>query len=164
MIIYLVRHGIASDYAPCDDLRPLTEEGIDKFRRAAGAYRKVMKQPDALISSPLLRARQTAELLADSLDVDHESIQIDPRLHHSADPTAILERLHADALEGTAAVALVGHEPHLGSLLGLLLTGSPRASMPLRKGMLVAVELLAPHTMLGRMAFALSQKAGRKLS
>ena len=70
--------------------------------------------------------------------------------------------MQAELLDGVEAIALVGHEPHLGDLLGLLLSGNERVSIPLSKGMLAAVELNDAKVMLGRLLFVLPQGSGQR--
>jgi len=161
MILYLLRHGIAAE-APsagtCGDQGwPLSDEGVKQLTAAVATYRKLMLPPDRVLCSPLLRACQTAEILREALGSDIE-IEKTPALHHSIAPTKILEQLQGDLLENVGAIALVGHEPHLGNLLGLLLSSSPRLSMPLTTGMMAAVEILGSHAMVGRLLFCLSQR------
>ncbi|MHC5065777.1 MAG: phosphohistidine phosphatase SixA [Planctomycetota bacterium] len=166
MIIYLLRHGIAADNAAdgsySDEGRPLSEDGRKKLNKALQAYRKLMLPPDRILASPLLRAQQTAELLRESLGSGIE-IESTPALHHSVAPTAILEQLQGDLLEDVGSIALVGHEPHLGNLFGLLLSSSSRRSIPLSMGMMVAIEVLEAQAMTGRLVFCISQKEARKL-
>ncbi len=167
MILYLLRHGIPAEVSsagPCsDEERPLSEEGSKKLTAAAEAYQKLMVPPDRILSSPLRRACQTAEILREAIGASTE-IERTPALHHSIAPTKILEQLQGDLLENVGAIALVGHEPHLGNLLGLLLSSSSRLSMPLTMGMMAAVEVLGTQAMTGRLVFCLSQREARKLA
>jgi len=158
MLVYLLRHGTAEGQAPgqSDAQRPLTADGRDRLQRACRVYRRLLQPLDVLRSSPLLRAQQTAKILADELRHDH--VDTEPLLVPEARPQASIDLLQADLFRGAQAVALVGHEPHLGSLLGLLLGGSERFAVPLKKGMLVAVEIDTAATMLGRLQFALGQR------
>ncbi len=166
MLVYLVRHGIAADLAPdgalTDADRPLTDLGIERFRKASETYARLMVRPDRIISSPLVRARQTAEILVDVLDWDGE-LEFSEDLVYSATPTRAATMLQGELLNDADSVALVGHEPHLGSLLGLLLNGVDRAPVPLSKGMCASVELKEPQSMVGKLRFALSQKIARKM-
>ena len=78
-------------------------------------------------------------------------------------PTLAANLLEAEALAGCPSIAVVGHEPHLGYLLGLLVTGHPRQPIPLKKGMLVGVETLSSASLVGNLRFALSQRAAGAL-
>lgn len=167
MILYLLRHGIAADVsstgARSDEQRPLSDDGTNKLTAAVEAYQKLMVPPDRILCSPLLRARQTAEILRDAFGSNLELEQT-PALHHSIAPTKILAQLQGDLIENLGAIALVGHEPHLGNLLGLLLSPSGRLSMPLTMGMMAAVEVLDAQAMTGRLVFCLSQREARMLA
>lgn len=165
MWIYLLRHGIAEDQRPgqTDDERALTEQGWRRLRRAAPAWASLVADLDVLLTSPLRRARETATVLAEAGGFDGE-LRVAEALSPSAAPALALAMLEAELLSGTGSVAVVGHEPHLGYLLGALLTGHPRVSVPLKKGMLVGVEANSPTSIVADLRFCLSQKAAAHLS
>jgi phosphohistidine phosphatase len=133
MLIHLLRHGdaadLASDGAHTDDERPLTKDGTEKLRRAAKIYARIIGRVDRILSSPLLRAKESAEILAAALDFERK-IEESDLLVPGASPRAIVDALRGDVLEGLESVVLVGHEPHLGGTLGLLLSGSERVEIP----------------------------------
>jgi phosphohistidine phosphatase len=160
MLLLLLRHGDAAEIAPGgphrDEERPLTGPGVAKLKEACACTARLIGRIDRIVASPLLRARQSAEILATAVRFEGQ-IERNASLVPGARPTDMLDEL-ADA---AGTVALVGHEPHLGSLLGLLLTGSPDAAIPLKKGMLVGVDV--ERGGLGRLQFALSQRAAREL-
>ncbi len=116
MKIYLVRHAIAEERSPhvTDEDRALTKKGKRRGRRAFRGFAKIA-DPLRIVSSPLVRARQTAKLLARALG--HEGWEEDDDLAPGGDRQALLSRL-----EGSNDVALVGHEPDL-SLLAEVLAG-----------------------------------------
>lgn len=167
MLVYLVRHAVAAELSAdgprTDADRPLTEEGIERFREAARCYANLMVEPDRIVSSPLLRAKQTADLLVEALGFPG-ALEESEHLVYSAAPTRAVGVLQAELMANSESIVLVGHEPHLGTLLGLLLSGSDRAPMPLSKGMCAAVEIREPQNMVGKLRFALSLKIARKLS
>jgi phosphohistidine phosphatase len=163
MLIYLLRHGTAEDPGPgVDDAdRALTEEGWKRLRRAAPAWRSLVETPDVVFASPLRRARETATAFAEAVRFRGE-LRIERAMLPDASPGQVASLLEAESLSGTKVVALVGHEPHLGYLLGLLLTGHPRQSIPLKKGMLVAVETHSVASLAGELRFALTSRAAAK--
>jgi phosphohistidine phosphatase len=165
MHIYLLRHGIAEDgHAGLADAdRGLTEEGWKRLRKAGGAWRRVVDDLDLMMVSPLRRAQQTATTLVEAVRFTGEA-RMSESLVPGAPPTLALAELEAEALSGTRGVALVGHEPHLGYLLGALLTGHPRQPIPFKKGMLVGVETEGSASLVGQLRFALSSKAAAELS
>lgn len=166
MLVYLLRHGDAADLSShgphTDEARPLTAEGSAKLAKACSTYARIVITPGRVVSSPLLRAVQTAQIFADAVDFTG-TLEQDPILVPGARATAALELLRMESAAGSQAIALVGHEPHMGSLLGLLLTGNERVAIPLRKGMLVGVELESAHTMLCTLRFAIPQGVGKTL-
>jgi len=157
--IYLLRHGTAEDAGPGtpDHDRSLTDEGWKRLRKAAATWRDLVPTPGVILVSPLRRALQTAEVFVGAVDFTGE-LQIAEALLPNAAASVALSMLEAEALSQTKAVAVIGHEPHLGYLLGCLLTGHPRQPVPLKKGMLVAVETESSASMIAGLRFALTQK------
>ncbi len=164
MHIYLLRHGIAEDAGPgvSDHDRALTDEGRRRLRKAMAAWRRLVATPDLVIVSPLRRARETAELFIEAARFRGEP-RVEEALVPSAAPSLALSLLEAEVLSATNAVALVGHEPHLGYVLGTLLTGHPRQPIPLKKGMLVGVETSTADGTSSELRFALATKAAAEL-
>jgi phosphohistidine phosphatase len=162
--IHLLRHGIAEDAAPsgADADRALTDEGRKRLRKAADAWRAVVEPLDLVLTSPLLRARQTCEIFCAAVGFTGE-VRVCPELVPSAAPSLALQLFEGEALSGANAIAAVGHEPHLGYLLGLLLTGQGRLPVPFKKGMLVGVETASRASLVGQLRFALTQKLAGEL-
>jgi phosphohistidine phosphatase len=141
--LVLLRHGIALDRevaasrGVADGERPLTDRGYGRTRAVLVRLRELDLGADRLLSSPLLRARQTAELAQDSgLGA---AVEETAALAPGGDPLALLEGMGADAGTGTDVVSggrqrwlLVGHEPDLGALACRLI-GAPAGSLVLRK-------------------------------
>ena len=134
MILYFLRHGLAgSPRTGDDDARPLTEAGQAALRSAAPLWRRLNLRPDIVLSSPLLRAAQTAELLTEALGSGT------PVVHDALRPGAGWGDM-ARAMAGhpeARRVLFVGHEPDLSSTVALL-TGA--SSVRMRKGGLACVE------------------------
>jgi phosphohistidine phosphatase len=103
MLLFLVRHAHAEKGEP-DELRPLSERGRDEARALAKQLAGHDTRPDLVLTSPLLRARQTAEAIADEAEVD---LRVDDRLAPGA--TAGLLRQALGGEDGP--VAVVGHQP-----------------------------------------------------
>lgn len=163
--IYLLRHGIAEDGGPmlADHARALTEEGWKRLRKAAPSWRRLVPTPDVVLVSPLRRARETAEVFVDAVGFRGE-VRVEEALVPHGAPSVAVSLLEVEALSQTGAVAIVGHEPHLGYLLGTLLTGHPRQTVPLKKGMLVGLETESVASMIGSLRFALGQKVAGDLT
>lgn len=136
MKLLVIRHGIAMDRdefaesGESDDLRPLTKEGRREMKDVARWLRKKVKAIDILATSPLVRARETAEIVGNAFDIE------DPEISESLVPDKALEdfeqwcALYADK----DVVAVVGHEPHLSSLATWLISGKRESRIELKKG------------------------------
>ncbi len=136
MKLLLVRHAIAEDALPgqSDDTRPLSLEGIEKFRGVVRGLGRLEISLDHLYHSPKLRAVQTAELLVPLLN--GETI-VTP--HLAEDPSPPLLK----TITGQS-VALVGHEPWLSDLCAWLLTGQMEGGQfPFKKGGVALLEGIA---------------------
>jgi len=133
MKLYLVRHAIAEALTNQEDdsLRLLTEKGREKMKRIAQALEELGVQPDLIVSSPYIRASQTASILAKELNYKEELAYSD-FLMPMAEPDDMIgeinEKFSVDEL------MLVGHEPNLSSLVSVLLAGNPDLSINFKKG------------------------------
>jgi phosphohistidine phosphatase len=137
MKLYLVRHAeaIERSAATPDASRHLTTKGRLAFRKIARRVRRAGFAPDVILTSPLLRAVQTAEILAERLK--HEGpVVVAKELSPGFDLPA-LRSLLAEAGNPREA-AFVGHEPDLGTLAAMLL--DVPGGFPLRKGAVLALE------------------------
>ncbi len=142
MEIYLIRHGIAvpreAPEAIDDAGRHLTPEGIRKVRRGAKALRRLKIVIDEVWSSPLLRARQTADLIAAEFGITSRVREIDALRPGAAFPALVDElRMHADS----AGLALVGHEPFLSEFTSMVTTGTKSMAIDFRKGGVACIEI-----------------------
>lgn len=138
MEICLVRHAIAVERGTTgfenDALRPLTPRGRDRMREAAVGLATLLT-PQVILTSPYLRARQTAEILAATYHL--ASPRHVDALASGDDATLLAELRDLDA----SPVMLVGHEPYLSGTLSLLLTGdAARMATDLKKGAAVLVS------------------------
>lgn len=135
MRVYLIRHGHAvdEDIKLVDEHRYLTKKGRKAVREIAHVLKREGVELDAILTSPLVRAVQTAELLAEGLDFVG-IVEALPPLR-----PGVPARVAAGELASRGvAVAVVGHEPNLSSL-GAFLTGRP-AFPPLRKAQVSVIE------------------------
>ncbi len=142
--IYLVRHAIAPDAAAGepDEERPLTPEGARKMARVALGLKQQDIAVDVLLCSPLRRARETAEILAEVFGGDLQ-VQVCDALSpgRSAATAARAIARHRSA----AGVFAVGHQPGIAQLASHLLTGSADALwLPFKKGGVAAIQLAEP--------------------
>ncbi len=144
MEIYILRHAIAAPRSrtryPDDRRRPLTREGKEKMRDIARAMGKMDLGFDLILSSPYLRASQTAVLAATILRAE-KLLKYSKHLGSAGDPKALVKEL-AGLPVSKKRVALVGHEPYLSELISMLVTGSSTAlSLTLKKGGLVKMSV-----------------------
>lgn len=130
MKLYLLRHGIAEEGDGMPDAqRQLTEEGRRKLRKVLGSARAAGVQPDYVISSPYVRARQTAAIAVEALGYRGELIE-SASLTPFGSPHQTWEEVRA--YRHAAELLLVGHNPHLSSLSCLLL-GAPGGALEMKK-------------------------------
>ena len=133
MRVLIIRHAIAEDAqgGQSDAERALTKAGRRKMREAADGLSRVVEKIDVLGSSPLVRARQTAQIISEAYD--GISLATVDALKPGKPLKAVLQWVQSQPADAT--VALVGHEPQLGLLVGWLLSGEQRRSfVRFRKG------------------------------
>lgn len=167
MDIYLLRHGEAADRAPDgtfhDEARELTESGVQRLTRACRAYATMLDARVRMFHSPLIRAKQTADILQEAAgDRIYGRTEIED-LRPGGRATRVVDMLQAEFLDSCPAVVLVGHEPLLGDLLGTLSTGNDSFSIPMGKGMLASVRMTEPQVMIGRLQVLVSQTHAERL-
>jgi len=126
MELLIIRHAIAFERDRLrwrdDGARPLSPAGIRRSRKAAAGLKELSKAPDRLLTSPLVRARQTAQILTDV--AGWPQAEETPELSPGGGALAVLTLLGKDRSE---RVAIVGHQPGLGALLTACLLGEAAA-------------------------------------
>lgn len=144
--LLLMRHGIAEEPAPGvpDARRCLTDIGRRRTTRAVRGLARLELVPALVVSSPLVRAAQTATIVRRVLGVRQE-VRVEPALSPGTSPQAAAEALARHAHAGVCLMA-VGHQPLLGAIAGLLCFGDALAGLPLRKAGVAQLALTAPIT------------------
>lgn len=142
MILYFLRHASAGHHLANptqDEKRPLDRQGIEQCTQMGRGLNAMDVHVDAVISSPLKRATQTASLVANEIGFDGK-LQLTPALRPSAQMEAFRELLDKNAkLE---AVLLVGHNPSLSQFLSLLISeGASESSVDLKKCAVARADL-----------------------
>jgi len=140
MILYILRHAIAEDEAPKGDdrARRLTSRGRAKMRAVAQGMHRLGLRFDVLLTSPLVRAVETAAIVAEVYGGKPAPQEL-PALAAGTPPAETARALRPFVRHDH--VVIVGHEPGLSGLASLLLTGSPTAmSIELKKGGVIALE------------------------
>ena len=134
MIIYLIRHGIAREpdaqNNEDDRQRPLTAEGRDKIKRIGYKLKNLGVKPNMILSSPYVRAEQTAAILAKSFDIVQQ-LKFSDLLVPSGDAKAIINEVVSKYL--VDELLIVGHEPCLGLLISELMDANSLA-INIKKG------------------------------
>ena len=137
--LYLVRHAIAAERGedwPDDEKRPLTARGVSRFKESVSGLSRLDVAIDEVFTSSLVRAKQTAELLAAGLP-GAPPVKVLDALAPGHAPGAVLAQLARDARR--RRIALVGHEPDLGELAAHLV-GAGRA-LPFKKGGVCRIDV-----------------------
>jgi phosphohistidine phosphatase len=140
MKLYIVRHAIAVPHgAPGvkDDDRPLTEEGVRKMRQAAVGLSVLGWTPDLMLSSPLIRAKQTAEILVEVLGKEIRQKTV-PSLAPSGSRRELYREINSYRGKN---LMLVGHQPSLGEIAGEICWNSAEVFLEFKKGGAGAIEL-----------------------
>lgn len=160
--LYLIRHGVAAergDAWPDDTQRPLTDAGVRRLRKTASGLTRIGITFDIILSSPLVRARQTAEILSAGLR-PHPQIAVTETLSPGGAYAATIDELARHARR--RRIALVGHEPGLGALAARLI--GARQALEFKKGAIARIDVPAlPLTGAGRLRWFATPKLLRKL-
>jgi phosphohistidine phosphatase len=140
MKLYILRHGEAAEHGDPqfkENERPLTPKGIQRTKQLAHALRQMEVSFNVILSSPLTRARQTAEIVARGLE---QKVELTDALAPSGSMEKMVEQIdHIHPVP--EAVLLVGHEPYLSGFISLLCTGGPSLPIKLKKGALCRLEI-----------------------
>ena len=151
MQLYFMRHGLAdrAEWSGDDFERPLTAEGRSKIEKSARRLRDIGLQADYILTSPLVRALQTAEILADALELK-DRLVVDDRV----DPGFDLARLRSilSAYADADGIVLVGHEPSFSEVVGGLIGGG---MVVCKKGSVTRVDLETPQSRHGELVWLL---------
>lgn len=148
--LYLVRHGIAAqrEEYPEDGVRPLTSEGKRKTKQVAQQLLNLGVRFDLILTSPLVRARQTADIL--------KAIGLSSQLEESTDLTpegsiySWLTWWEEWRNQGGSSLALVGHEPNLGEWTEILVWGEAKGNLLVKKAGVIGVQLPESGSPIGR--------------
>ena len=135
MNLYIIRHAIAIDEGTPeydnDSERPLSDKGKKKMRQIARGLRALGVDFDLILSSPYLRAKETAEILAE-VSRTKADIAFSENLIPMGDPDLLISEMNEKY--SANSIALIGHEPHLSSLISLLVSDNASLDITLKKG------------------------------
>jgi phosphohistidine phosphatase len=160
--LYLIRHGVAAERGeefPDDSKRPLTSEGIARLRKEAKALEGLDVSFDQILSSPLVRARQTADVFAEELK-GKPPISNTDALTPAGSPSAVIQELGKHMRK--ARIALVGHEPNMGELAAFLI--GAKVPLPFKKGAICRIDFsVFPPKGKGALCWFVTPKMLRKI-
>ena len=163
MELYIVRHGIAIDRedpkSPADPERYLTEDGIDKTKQIAKRVAGFKIKPDLLISSPYVRAMQTAEIFATAFDYPKQKIRRSDSLLPGTEPSHFFKEIARE--KNSFTIFCFGHAPQLDDLVAAAL-GSKHHVTQLKKAGVAAIELKRLTPPSGQLLWLATPKLLRK--
>ena len=143
MKLYILRHGDAGEHGdpryPNDGDRPLTSKGIRRTEALVRDLRRLDITFDVILASPLVRARETAKIVADGLRPPVQMTLTD-HLAPGGDFEMLVREVNATE-PACDSVLLVGHEPDLSDLISLLCTGGAHLILTLKKGGLCRMDV-----------------------
>jgi phosphohistidine phosphatase len=148
MNLYILRHGLAVDIGAAgfekDSERPLTPKGERKLWRIAQALEELEISFDWILSSPYVRARRTAEILAEAQQ-SRKKVELTDHLTPGGSVKKLVELINRRE-PAPEDVLLVGHEPYLSDLISLLLSGTSQVAVVMKKAALckLSIEVLEP--------------------
>lgn len=167
MELIIVRHGIAETLGKrnefSDEKRLLTAEGRSRMREIVKGLTKLGIEVDSVVSSPLARALETAEILAAGIGFNKKDIKTSENLS----PGSACEKLFAEikSRPGAESIVLVGHQPDLGILISKVIHGTGYASLQLKKGSVCCVNVTETvPTLRGDLMWLLTPRQLRLLS
>jgi phosphohistidine phosphatase len=159
--LYLIRHGVAAERGenyPDDTKRPLTSEGMQKLRKEAKALVALDVAFDVILTSPLVRTRQTAEIIAAGFRTPPAIVNM-AALAPGGTHNAIIEELSKQ--QRKHKIALVGHEPGIGELAARLI--GLRRALEFKKGAICRIDVAAlPPTGPGQLRWFITPRILRK--
>ena len=160
--LYLIRHGIAAERGPDypdDSKRPLTNKGITALRRIGKGLTELEVTFDVIVTSPLVRTKQTADTLSESLRGKPVVVQSNA-LAPAGTIAAVIQEIVKHA--GKPRLALVGHEPSIGQLAAHLI--GARSPIEFKKGGICRIDFeVLPPKALGQLIWFLPPRILRRI-
>jgi phosphohistidine phosphatase len=142
MKLYILRHGDTAEHGDPrykENERPLTPKGIQRTKQLAHILREMEITFEAVLTSPLTRARETAEILARGMKLQ-DNMRFSEHLAPSGSMEELVHQINT-IRPAPKNVILVGHEPYLSGFISLLCTGAPGLPMVFKKGALCRLQI-----------------------
>lgn len=149
MNLYLIRHGESEDGKPDED-RSLTKHGVEDVRKMSHWIAKISERPSILITSPIKRAVETAELFSKSWRLPAVKAEW---LRPATEPSRVLSEIAK--IDGNG-LALIGHLPNLGLVLGAFMWGIPAKEIVIPKCGVACVTAASVEPGAGRLKWLVS--------
>ncbi len=140
--IFVLRHGEAGTHAALpskDSERPLTESGRDEVEKVAESLLSLRVEFDRISTSPLKRAKDTAEIIVKAYNADSPKLEVWEELRPEGSKIDLIQRL--SKLKQDSDVMLVGHEPYLSTFVGEIISGSALSRIVLKKAGVAKVQI-----------------------
>ncbi len=149
--LYLIRHGIAveRDNIIKDEARPLTELGREKTQKVAQRLKEIKIKFDIILTSPLLRAHQTATILQNA-GLTHTLEEFIPLSLGGDIHTWVDWWLNSDYHHQQSSIVVVGHQPDLGNWAEMLLWGSSQGTLIVKKAGIIGISLPVSTNPIGK--------------
>jgi phosphohistidine phosphatase len=163
MDLYIVRHGKAEEktgQVTSDSGRKLTEIGIQDIEAISKSLKRLDIKINCLISSPLRRAKQTADIISKDLLKEKKQFLIWDELKPEIPVEQVIRKIHS---LNFSSVMLVGHEPHLSNLISSIISDSTKTEISLKKGGFVHIELISDSRIHGVLKSLMTPKQLKKL-
>lgn len=164
MELYLLRHAIAYERGEVDvksdSERPLSPDGIKKMKKVAEGMARLGLGFDRVVSSPYLRARQTAQIAAESVGFK-KTIQFSEALTPESDVKSFFALVRS--FENDEIILLVGHEPTISLFISALISPKWDTEVEMKKGSLCRVEITETGEPRGRLKWLLTSKQLRQV-
>jgi phosphohistidine phosphatase len=164
LILWVLRHAIAiareDPECPADPLRALTPRGRSRQQESSEGLRLLGLAPERIITSPYLRARETAEIVAAVIGFPRDAIEESESLEPGEDPVGILGELRA---RPTTPTLLCGHAPHLDRLIARVI-GAPVPCTELKRGGVACLELPGGPSSSGTLRWLMTPRSLRRLA
>lgn len=149
MKLYFVRHGEAEDLAPTDHSRELTERGKERVAKSAQVLKRLGITPEAIYSSPRIRAQQTAEIIAEALGLD---VTITEEVNFGFNVSYI--KPLTKKFNSSDEVMFVGHNPDMSQIVHKM----AGASVSMKKGGLARIDVVNHKTRRGELVWLIAPK------
>ena len=167
MDLYIIRHAIAQQLDKkndfMDEKRALTNEGRERMHEVVKGLLKLGVELDLILTSPLVRAVETADIVATTFGLSKKDIELTDNLKPGASCDGLFTEIKKRA--GVESLALIGHQPDLGFIVSRIVQGNGNLSIMLKKGSVCSINVIETvPTLHGNLVWLLTPKQLRLLA